>query len=67
MSPTAVPWALFSMNKVEVSKVGLVQCRDQAKGVCLISLGTGEVGVWKGRHNGGFALEIPPSLSRSLF
>lgn len=45
MSPAVIPWALISMNKVEVSKVGLVQCRDQAKGVCQVPLGTGEVGV----------------------
>lgn len=50
------------MNKVEVSKVGLVQCRDQAKGFCLIYLGTREVGDEKSRHSGSFLLEIPPLL-----
>lgn len=50
------------MNKVGVSKVGLVQCRDQVKGFCLIPLGTREVGDGKSGHSGSFALESSPSL-----
>lgn len=56
------------MNKVRVSKVDLVQCRDQVKGFCLIPLGTREVGDRRNGHSGSFALEIPPSLPKpSLF
>lgn len=55
------------MNEVKMSKVCLVQHRDQAKGVCLIPLGTVEVEDAKGKHSSGFAVEIPPSLSRSSF
>lgn len=66
MSPaggSSTPWALFSMSKLEVSKVGL-DCRDQAKGVCLIPLEAREVADRKNGH-GGFALETPPPLTRS--
>lgn len=62
---SSTPRALFSMSIMEVSKVGLGQCRDQAKGVCLIPLGTREVEDRKSGHGSGFALEILPSLSRS--
>lgn len=52
-----------------VSKEGLAQCRGQAKGVCLIPLGTRKVESRKCGHSrkgGGFALEILSSqLSRS--
>lgn len=66
MSPAAISWALFSMNKVGMSTVGLVQCRIKPEGLSDTSGDRrGEVGGWKSRHSGGFAVEIPPSLSRS--
>lgn len=55
------------MNKVGVSKVGLVQCRDQVKGFCLIPLGTREMGDGKSGHSGSFALESSPSLQGLLY
>lgn len=52
------------MNKVGVSQVGLVQCRDQGKGLCVIPLGTREVEDGKSGHSSGFAFKIPPSPPR---
>lgn len=61
----------YSMGSVLHEEGGDVQSgsgtvQDQAGGLSDTSGDRrGEVGGWKSRHSGGFAVEIPPSLSRS--